>query len=443
MPESYDGDEPIDLIAHASRSTEASAEMPDAFSHAGVRGCDAFDNHRSPIDNCQCMKILHLITRLILGGAQENTVLSCEGQHADGHEVTLAFGPIYGPEGSLLERAQASGTRCEMLPAMKRAVDPLADLRCYRQCCELIERLKPEVVHTHSSKAGIVGRFAAWKTGVPCVIHTIHGLPFHPYQSWMKNRLYIASERAAARRCHRIVCVADAMTRQALAAGVGRAEQYATIYSGMEVDRYSPLRDDRADTRRELGLGDGDFVIGTVARLAELKGHDDLLDVLPDLLARHPNVRYLWVGDGWWRERLAARIDAMGLAGRVVLTGLVPPDRVPRYLRAMDLLAHPSYREGLPRTVPQALLCGTAVAAYDGDGAGEACIDGRTGRLVPTGDVKALGQALTWMIEHDDQRRAWTEAGRALCATRFDHHTMVNHLEALYRQVLSESSSAR
>ncbi|MEX0741352.1 MAG: glycosyltransferase, partial [Phycisphaeraceae bacterium] len=121
------------------------------------------------------MKILHLITRLILGGAQENTLLSCEGQAAAGHEVTLAFGPIYGPEGSLLERAQGGGYELAELSAMIRAVRPWTDVRCYYQVRKLIRELKPDVVHTHSSKAGIIGRAAAWAEGVPAVVHTIHG----------------------------------------------------------------------------------------------------------------------------------------------------------------------------------------------------------------------------------------------------------------------------
>ncbi|MFA7237534.1 MAG: glycosyltransferase, partial [Phycisphaeraceae bacterium] len=108
------------------------------------------------------MKVLHLITRLILGGAQENTVLSCEGQRQAGHDVTLAFGPIYGPEGSLRDRAERSGCKLVELPAMKRAILPGTDWRCYRQCLRLIREIKPDVVHTHSSKAGIIGRMAAW-----------------------------------------------------------------------------------------------------------------------------------------------------------------------------------------------------------------------------------------------------------------------------------------
>src|SRR5690606_9389848 len=120
--------------------------------------------------------------------------------------------------------------------------------------------------------------------------------------------------------------------------------------------------------RDELGLARGDFVIGTVARLAELKGHDDLLDALSPAMRQRPAWKLLWVGDGWWRERLMARVKQLGLEGRVIATGLVPPEQVPRYLAAMDVLAHPSYREGLPRTAPQALLAGVPVVVYDVDG---------------------------------------------------------------------------
>lgn len=385
------------------------------------------------------MKILHLITRLILGGAQENTVLSVRGQVEAGHEVTLAFGPIYGPEGSLLEQAKATGAHLVELPAMRRAVNPLHDMACYRQCKKLIAELEPDVVHTHSSKAGIIGRKAAWTMGVPAVVHTIHGLAFHPYLPGWKNKLYIATERKAAQRCHKIVCVADAMIRQALDAGIGTPEMYTTVYSGMELEPYTQGPDDRAATRAELGIGDSDLVVGTVARLAELKGHDDIMDGLPQLVEAHPELKLLWVGDGWWRSRHEKRLAAMGMADRVVMTGLVPPERVAVYMRAMDVLVHPSYREGLPRTVPQALLSGAAVVAYDCDGASEACIDGETGLLAPTGDVDALRRAIAWMTDHPTERREMAERGRQLCIKRFDWRQMVSQLDGVYRQVLRAS----
>jgi glycosyltransferase involved in cell wall biosynthesis len=381
------------------------------------------------------MRIVHLITRLILGGAQENTVLSCQGLARRGHEVTLAFGPIYGPEGSLLDQARRGGYACVELPAMRRAVNPWSDWQCYRQCRGLIRRLEPDVVHTHSSKAGIVGRAAAWAEGTPAVVHTIHGLPFHPRQNALANRMYVAAERWAARRCHAIVSVAEAMTRQALAAGVGRAEQYSTIHSGMEVEPFLDDSIDRAAVRRSLGLRDEWIVLGTAARLAELKGHDDLLEALGPMLRARQELRLLWVGDGWLRPRLERRIAAMGLADRIVITGMRPPEQMPGLMRAMDVLIHPSYREGLARALPQALLCGVPAISYDSDGASEVCIHGQTGRLVPTGDRNELADAVRWMLEHRSEWKAMGLAGRALCRKRFAAATMVEGLEALYQRL--------
>lgn len=391
---------------------------------------------------------MHISTRLILGGSQENTVLSCEGQAALGHDVSLVFGPIYGPEGSLLDRVTAfrtaDGRSIEAIetPNLVREVNPIKDWRCYGDLCRLIRNWKPDVVHTHSSKAGILGRLAAWKQRVPCVVHTIHGPPFHRYEARWRNAIYILSERIAARRCHAIVCVADAMREQFLAARIGRPEQYRTVYSGMEVERFINPQWQRSEVRRELHFSEEDFIVGTVARLAENKGHDDLLDALEPVMRSHANVKLLWVGDGWWRERLLERVRTMGLQDRVVTTGLVPPEHIPKYMQAMDVLVHPSYREGLPRTVTQALLSALPVVAYDVDGTKEVCITGETGRLVSPGDLAGLREAVIWMMEHAQERAAMGQRGREMCRHRFAASTMVNELEKVYAAVLGQPAAA-
>ncbi len=369
-------------------------------------------------------------------------MLSCEGQAARGHRVGLAFGPIYGPEGSLLERVRAhGGIETIETPRLVREVAPLEDLRCHHDLRRIIREWRPDVVHTHSSKAGILGRFAAWHERVPCIVHTIHGLPFHRYGSRLRNAMYVLAERMAARRCHRIVSVADAMTEQALAAGIGRRGQFVTIHSGIEVERFLQPARGRDQMRTVLGIGPDEFVLGTVARLAELKGHDDLLDALGPVLRQRKGLRLLWVGDGWWRDRLLERVKTMGLAGRVIATGLVSPEEVPDYVSAMDALAHPSYREGLPRAVPQALLAEVPVVVYDIDGAAEACPDGEVGRLITPGDRNALRRAVEWFMDHPDERRAMGRRGRALSRERFAAETMIDRLEALYASVLDDGGT--
>ncbi|MGD0542093.1 MAG: glycosyltransferase, partial [Tepidisphaeraceae bacterium] len=173
-----------------------------------------------------------------MGGAQENTLLSCGGQHELGHDVTLITGPAIGPEGSLLERAQSHGYRVIVVDEMRRAVRPRRDLRTHRILFDLLRELRPDIVHTHSSKAGILGRMAARRAKIPAVVHTIHGLAFTASTIPAVNWVYKMLEKRAAPLTSRIVCVADAMREQSLAAGIGRAEQYVTIYSGMETEPF-------------------------------------------------------------------------------------------------------------------------------------------------------------------------------------------------------------
>ncbi len=386
------------------------------------------------------MRILHISTRLILGGSQENTLLSCTISADRGHEVALAFGPIHGPEGSLLPRL-AADTRIERfeVPTLTRSVDPIRDWQCARQLRALIREWKPDVVHTHSSKAGILGRAAGWDEGVPAVVHTIHGLPFHPYQSSLKNWAFVRAERWAAKRCHAIVSVADAMTATARSHGIGRAEQFVTIRSGMEVAAWQNSANDRARTRARFGWDDQTIVLGTVARLDRLKGHDDLIDAFGGLLSRETGgpIAMLWVGDGWWRERLEARLARKNLSHRVTLTGLVDPAEIPALVSAMDLVVHPSYREGLPRAVVQGLLGGKPVIAYDIDGAREVCKHGETGLLVKAGDLTGLQASAAQLIADPALRAAMGSRGRELAQTEFDAQTMVDQLLALYTRILS------
>lgn len=380
------------------------------------------------------MRIVHVITRLILGGAQENTLLSCEGQHDIGHDVTLITGPAIGPEGSLMDRARQYGYRVIVIDDMRRAIHPFRDWRVYRTLIDHLRALMPDVVHTHSSKGGIIGRYAAHRAAVPLIVHTIHGLAFTASTSRAVNAVYRTVERRAAAMSHRIVCVADAMCDQSLQAGIGTPQQYVTIYSGMETAPFLCPPVSRHDVRRQLGIGDGDVVVGTIARLFHLKGHDDLLALAPRLCARFPQLRFLWIGDGLLRHQFERRIARIGLTDRFVLTGLVPPSRIPELAAAMDILVHPSRREGLPRAVPQAALAGKPVVVYDIDGSREALIDGETGFLLPPFDVSRMEESIVRLVNDQPLRDAMGRAGRDFALARFDAKVMVQALEKLYRE---------
>ena len=372
---------------------------------------------------------------MIVGGAQENTLLTCHGLRGRGHRVILITGPSLGPEGSLIPRFLETGCELVEIPTLVRNPHPLAEWQAHQALTAHIAAIKPDVVHTHSSKAGILGRMVAWKKHVSAVVHTIHGLPFHPYQNVAVNQAWIALEKFAAKRCHAIVCVAQAMKTQALAAGVGRPEQYSVIHSGMDIQRYmNPATTGRA-VRERLGIPAEAIVLGTVARLQPLKGHEDLLKITEELLHRFPRVHFLWVGDGVYKSRFLQTIEQRGWRQHFTLTGLVKPEEVADLLPAMDILVHPSYREGLPRAVAQGMLARLATVVYDCDGAGEICRTGQTGILVQPGNTAALLAALLELADNSAERTQYGLRGNKLAMELFDSRKMVDQLENLYGKV--------
>jgi len=384
------------------------------------------------------MKILHVITRLIQGGAQQNTVLSCAAQVKTGHEVHLAYGPIYGPEGSLLDEAKASGATLHELPSMRRAVHPWHDARCYTALRRLVHEVKPDVVHTHSSKAGILGRAAAWKERAPLVVHTVHGLPFHDHQSRWVHQPYVTLERWAVKRCHHLIAITPAMIDAFRAKGIAGEDRFTVIPSGVDLSRFEAGDGMKLKARESLGISPDAPVIALLARLDRLKGHDDLLDVLPTLAERLPGVQLLFIGDGWRRAHLEDRIAEAGVADRVRLMGFIPHEQMKEVLPAADVKVLPSYQEGQSRTLIEALLCGCGIVAYAAGGIPSICIDGETGKLAPVGDKRALADAIVWMIEHPEDRCTMTECGQQLVREKFSADHMTRELEQLYRRLLGQ-----
>lgn len=384
------------------------------------------------------MKIVHVITRLIIGGAQENTLLTCAEQVARGHEVTLLTGPTTGPEGSLVQQGRSiEGLGFEVVPEMRRRVDPWHDHRAGQWLRRRLAELAPDVVHTHSSKAGILGRFAARKACPGAlVVHTIHGLPFYPRQNVFVRMLYRHLERRAARCTDQLISVCDAMTDEAVAAGIAPRERFATVYSAVVVESFVHTAESPAAVRRQYDLPENATVTLKLARLFHLKGHADVLRALASIAEHHPTLYVLFVGDGLLRRRIERMARRLGVAHRVRFTGLVSPDRVPALMHASDMLVHASMREGLARVLPQALLSGRPVISYDVGGAREVVHTGETGTLVSPGDWRGLARAMDTMAGDRMMQRRLGERGRAMCLERFDHRHMVDEIMAVYDQAM-------
>ena len=385
------------------------------------------------------MRIVHIITRLIIGGAQENTILSCEGLRARGHDVYLWSGPTTGPEGSLVARASRGGYAYEEFPDLIRSISPSHDLRALRALRQRLEQLRPDIVHTHSSKAGVIGRIAASRAGMPHIVHTIHGMSFNRTQRYWTRKAYALAERFCARRCHAIVSVADAMTQQALAAGIGTPDQYETIRSGMETDAFDPRDPRRAEWRAQWKVEDQDVLVGTVARLFVNKGYEQLIEIMAQALKREPRLRFVWVGGGDHRRQYEAELTRRGMRERVILTGLLKPEEIPGVLSAVDILAHTSQWEGLPRAVVQAMLMEKPAVSFAIDGAPEIVRPGETGELVDLGDLSGFATALVTLAAEEERRTEYGRRGREECLQMFDHRLMVDRLEELYVRLLHQS----
>jgi glycosyltransferase involved in cell wall biosynthesis len=380
------------------------------------------------------MRICHVITRLIVGGAQENTVSTCIGLRKLGHDVDLVIGPQTGPEGSLYDEAKSAGVPILIVDALRRAPNPWLDANARRALRRFFLQKRYDVVHTHSGKAGFVGRIAARLARVPIIVHTIHGPSFYEYQNPIGNWAFRWAEQVAGACTTQFVSVADAMTEQYLGAGIGTPEQYITIHSGMDVDALQNAR--RDDVLREsLGISRGDLVVGKIARLFRLKGHKFLFAAAPRIVSAVPNVKFLLVGDGTYRERFERLAVEMNLRSHFVFAGLVAPQEIPRYVASMDLVAHLSLREGLPRALPQALASGRPVVAFDVDGAREVCIDGETGFLVRAKDVNGLAGAVIRLLQDTALAHSMGARGREFVKERFSEARMVRQLDELYRRL--------
>ncbi len=389
------------------------------------------------------MRIVHIITRLILGGAQENTLITCKLLAERGHDVTLITGPALGPEGDLYDYAKNQGFKFIVLDKLRRQINPIQDIPAYYQLKRLLRELGPDIVHTHSAKAGILGRFAAYSLGKgrnrPKIVHSVHGLSFHPYQSFLLNEFYILIEKSAARRTDYFITVADAMTNQSLDVGIGSPEKYVTAYSAIQEDDFLKAVSDeqKEQFRRKYAIPEDAIVLVTIARLFHLKGHKFIIESARRLAEKYPKVLWLFVGDGILADKFKKRTQRLGIDNRFRFTGLVPPDQIPLIIQSCDILVHCSLREGLARALPQALLCARPAVSFDLDGAREV-INDSTGRLIEPGNIEHLTAACAELIEDKELREKLGRQGRDSVKEKFAPDTMVNAIENVYRKLCGE-----
>lgn len=372
------------------------------------------------------IRICHIITKLELGGAQQNTIYTVANLDRARFEASL----VAGSDGLLVEEARASGVPVHLLSGLVREISPLSDARALASLYRLLSRERPDIVHTHSSKAGILGRWAARLAGVPHIVHSIHGFGFTDRQRSFTRRFYVALERMTGRATtSAFVAVSRANMETGLSLGLFRADRVTLIRSGVRLSDFAPAPGPR-DEERPL-------TVGMIACMKPQKAPLDFVRVAARVIREAgPDlpVRFLLVGDGNLRAEVEDLVRREGLSDKVTLAGWRRD--IPEILRRLDLLLHTSLWEGLPRVFPEAMATGLPIVATRVDGAPEAIEEGITGFLLPPGDIDGMARCTLRLLRDPDLRRRMGHSARGRIAP-WDIDEMVRRQERLYEGLVS------
>lgn len=379
------------------------------------------------------VRVLHIITRLIRGGADENTVFTVEGVDPDRYDSRILAGRGSEVDGFPEEIRR----RTQVLPDLVRDPHPWHDLVALVRMTRIIRRGRYHIVHTHTAKAGFLGRIAARVAGTPHVVHTLHGVTFHEHIHPVLRAFYVLLERVAARLCDVMITVGEDVKRKYLDEAVGRSEQYVTIPSGMDTRPFREALENpevgRASERERLGFHEDHVVVGMVSRLEPRKGWGFFLEAIARLAPDFPHVRALVVGEGSQREELAAMTRRLGISDRVVFAGY--RSDVACAMSAFDVAVLTSLWEGLPRVLVQYSLLEKPIVTFAVEGAHEVVEDGRSGFVVPLRDVDSLVDRLRPLVANETLRGDLGRRSRERVEGRWDVEIMVDRIRRVYDEV--------
>jgi glycosyltransferase involved in cell wall biosynthesis len=382
-------------------------------------------------------RVLHVITRLVAGGAQHNTLLTAAHLDRGRYEVTLASGPTGGSEGSL-EREIPGGVAFVRVPDLLRDPHPVRDARALGHLAALMRRGRYHIVHTHTTKAGLLGRIAARLAGAPVVVHTPHGHAFHGYLGAAGSAALVRVERGLARWTDRIVCLTEAERAEHVRLRIGPPELFEVIHSGVDVGHFAAARVSPEAKRRALGLPPDGPLVGCVARLVPVKGVQYLLEAVPAIRAAVPGATVVFVGDGPLRGALERAAAGRALDGAAVFLGLRRD--VEEILPLCEVVVLPSLNEGMGRAAVEALASGRPVVGSRVSGIQDVVRDGETGLLVPPADPAALARAVVRCLVDPALRRALGERARR-AAGAYGIGPMMERIDALYRRLLARRAA--
>jgi len=339
---------------------------------------------------------------------------------------------VVGNEGYLTAAAARYGVEVTILPELRREISPLNDALALARLSKFIKGQAFDLVHTHSTKAGFIGRIASKLAGVPIVVHTVHGLPFHDFNGSWRNHVYKLAERLAGKMSDCLICVSEKDRILAIKEGMVPDVRAVTIPPGIDLDRYRP--DLRTSAREQLGLQPSGRIVGMIARLDTQKAPEDFLLAAERVLERLPDVTFLLVGDGKLRPHLLQLVRAKNLSSRFILAGA--RTEIPEILSILDVFVLPSLWEGLPITILEAMAMAKPVIATAIPGNMEIVKDNVTGLLVPPRNPQRLSEAIISLLSDQDRAKMMGQEARKLIQDRYDSKRMTARIQELYLHLL-------
>jgi glycosyltransferase involved in cell wall biosynthesis len=388
-------------------------------------------------------KIVHIITRMDRGGSAQNTLCTCLA-FSRRYEQVLIHGlslesQMTGLESrsvdSSIQEAEKRGVKIIRLPSLVRRIDPPRDLIALFSLWWLLIRERPAIVHTHTSKAGILGRCAAMLAGVHTIVHTPHGHVFYGHFGSPASRVFLLVERLMALITDRLIALTKGEKDDYIGLSVGDPKEIVTIHSGIDVDRYMKVQVNVEEKRRALGLDPKALIVGTVGWLLPIKGPIYLLKAMEEVWKDHPETSLVYVGKGDLEEELKREASVMGVSQRVWFLGW--RDDIPEIMHILDIFVLPSLNEGMGRVLVEAMAAGRPVVASNTGGIPDLVVQGENGLLVPAADALALARGIEFLIAHPEKRRELGEQGRKM-SIRFGSNFMVQKIDQLYLELLRE-----
>jgi glycosyltransferase involved in cell wall biosynthesis len=394
---------------------------------------------RSPLLTDGRIKIFRIIGRLNIGGPALHVVNLAAGLDPARYEQLLVVGTENEAEGSMLDYALARGVEPHVIPEIVTAFSlTVRDFKALLKLFVLMRRERPHIVHTHTAKAGLLGRLAARLAGVPVIAHTFHGHVLHGYYGPAKNRLLRRMERSLARFTDRLVTVSEEVKRDLVGYGVAAAEKITVIPLGFDLEPFLSSSTRRGEFRRELGVGGESRLVGIVGRIFPIKNHRLFLDAAAMIAAGNRAVRFVIVGDGALRAALERQAKDLGIADRVLFTGWRRD--LPRIYADLDVLAVSSDNEGTPVSAIEAMAAGCPVVATRVGGLPDLIDDHKTGRLVPPRDASALSTAILELLDDSAAARELGRNAADAVRQRFTVNRLIGDMDRFYSRLLDEKA---